>query len=237
VDAGASRLFLTNLEELGEKADDIDCAVLSHAHYDHANGLPVFLEHNRRAKLYVRETTAADCYAGRFIFKKYIGIPKKLLTRYVGRIEVVSGIAEIADGAYLVPHSTDGLETVGKREWMYRRKGLGWKADDFSHEQSLVLETEQGLLIINSCSHGGVSNTIREVREAFPGRKLYGYIGGFHLYNKSREEILQVAEDIRRAELDYICTGHCTGKKAFGILKEELGGCMHQLQVGLQIKV
>ena len=43
VDAGASDLFLENMEKLGMDVSDIDFAVLSHAHYDHANGMPDFL--------------------------------------------------------------------------------------------------------------------------------------------------------------------------------------------------
>ena len=43
LDAGASGLFLENMKKLGINVEDIDCAVLSHAHYDHANGLPLFL--------------------------------------------------------------------------------------------------------------------------------------------------------------------------------------------------
>ena len=36
LDAGASGLFLENMRELGVNVADIDYAVLSHAHYDHA---------------------------------------------------------------------------------------------------------------------------------------------------------------------------------------------------------
>jgi 7,8-dihydropterin-6-yl-methyl-4-(beta-D-ribofuranosyl)aminobenzene 5'-phosphate synthase len=42
VDAGASSLFLENMKKLGIDVRDIDIGVLSHAHYDHANGIPVF---------------------------------------------------------------------------------------------------------------------------------------------------------------------------------------------------
>ena len=87
VDAGASDLFLKNMERLGENAEDIDYAVLSHAHYDHANGMPAFFENNSKAKLYVRDSTAADCYAKKFVFRKYIGIPQKMLKDYADRIE------------------------------------------------------------------------------------------------------------------------------------------------------
>jgi 7,8-dihydropterin-6-yl-methyl-4-(beta-D-ribofuranosyl)aminobenzene 5'-phosphate synthase len=235
VDAGASNLFMKNMEALGESIEDVDFAVLSHAHYDHANGMPAFFEKNTKAKLYVSESTAADCYHKKFIFKKYIGIPKNMLRDYSDRIENVSGVYKIREGVFLVPHSTSNLSSIGKREMMYRKSSDGWKPDDFSHEQSLVIDTDKGLLIINSCSHGGVKNILREVREALPDKKIYGYIGGFHLFNKSKSEVQTVAESLD-GDLEYICTGHCTGDRAYDILKQQLGDKLHKLQVGMVIK-
>jgi 7,8-dihydropterin-6-yl-methyl-4-(beta-D-ribofuranosyl)aminobenzene 5'-phosphate synthase len=237
VDAGSSELFLTNMKELGEEVEDVDYAVLSHAHYDHANGFPYFFANNSKAKLFVRETTAADCYDKEFIFKKYIGIPKKMLKDFPDRIETVTGTHQITEGVYLVPHSTKGLIDIGKREKMYRKLGLKWVYDDFSHEQSLVLDTDKGLLIINSCSHGGVINILNEVKAAFPDKKIYGYIGGFHLFNKTNEEVLEVASAIKNTSIDYICTGHCTRGRAFKILKEQLGDRIEQMQVGMHIEI
>ena len=42
LDAGGSELFAENLQKLGFDIKGIDYAVLSHAHYDHANGMPRF---------------------------------------------------------------------------------------------------------------------------------------------------------------------------------------------------
>ncbi len=236
-DAGASDLFLKNMKELDLDVRDINHAMLSHAHYDHANGMPAFFENNTKAKLYVRESTAADCYSRKWIFHRYIGIPKKMMDAYRDRIEVVSGDYKLMNGAYLIPHKTKGLSVIGKRESMYRKTATGWIIDDFSHEQSLVLDTDKGLLIINSCSHGGVVNIIEEVRNTFPGRKIYGYIGGFHLFNKTDAEIREVAEKLEKEDLEYICTGHCTKERAYAILKEILKERIHQLQTGLVIEI
>ena len=237
VDAGASDLFLKNIKELGEDIREVNLATLSHAHYDHANGMPVFFQHNDKAKFYVRETTEADCYARKLIFHRYIGIPKNLLQEYPDRIEIVSGDYELMEGAWLIPHKTKGLSQIGKREKMYRKTANGWVIDDFSHEQSLVLDTDKGLLIVNSCSHGGVVNIIREVRQTFPDKKIYGYIGGFHLYNKTDDEINEVAKELEKEDVEYICTGHCTKDHAYGILKEKLQERMHQLKTGLIIEI
>lgn len=234
-DTGASELFADNLKGLGYDIKDIDYATLSHAHYDHSNGMPRFFTDNKKAKFYLRETTAENCYAKKFIFRKYIGIPKGVLLDYPERIVMVSGDYRLCEGVYLIPHKTEGLGAIGKREMMYRRKGLKFIPDDFSHEQSLVLDTEKGLVIINCCSHGGTVNIINEIKSTFPDKHVYGLIGGFHLFNKPSEEIRKISKDIIETGIDFVCTGHCTKERAFRIMKEELGDKLVQLKVGLKM--
>ena len=236
-DAGSSDLFLTNMKALGLNIEDIDYATLSHAHYDHANGMPYFFEKNTKAKFFVRDTTEANAYRRIFFYNKYIGIPKTVLEDYPDRIEKVSGDYQITDGVWLIPHKTEGLDNIGKSEKMYRKTPHGWIPDDFSHEQSLVLDTAKGLLIINSCSHGGVVNIINEVRSTFPDKEVYGIIGGFHLFRKTEDQVHKTGAHIRETGIEDVCTGHCTGESAYKRLKEELGDSLEQLHVGLTIEI
>ena len=80
VDAGASGLFAENMKKLGFCMEDVDYATLSHAHYDHANGMVCFFKENRKAKFYLREGAKENCYAKKFFFRKYIGLPRNVLT-------------------------------------------------------------------------------------------------------------------------------------------------------------
>ena len=140
LDTGASDLFVQNAEKLGLDLAAVDAAVLSHAHYDHANGMEAFFRCNSRAKFYVGRTCGADCYFKKLFLRRYIGVPKTVLQDYRDRI-VYAGKepVEILPGVHLVPHKTVGLERVGRRESMYRREAGRWVPDDFSPEQSLVL--------------------------------------------------------------------------------------------------
>lgn len=235
LDTGASDVFLSNAKALNLSIQDVDYAVISHAHYDHSDGLRGFFKNNEKAKCYMQDTTAENCYAKKWIFHKYIGIPKNILSDYADRIEFAKGDFKLCDGAYLIPHKTPGLEAIGKREMMYKRQGRKWMPDDFSHEQSLVLETEKGLVIFNSCSHGGAANIINEVSRTFPDRKVYGIIGGFHLFNKSEKEIRELADRIKETGIEYVCTGHCTKNRAYNILKDELGDKVCQLKTGIEL--
>ena len=241
LDAGASDLYLTNCQKLGFDIKDVDYAVLSHAHYDHAGGMAHFFAQNEKASLFVRATTAPNCYARKMLwgtipYKKYIGIPKDLLAAHADRIVTAEGDVSLCDGAFLLPHKTQGLRAIGEREAMFRRIEKRWEPDDFSHEQSLVLDTDKGLVIFNSCSHGGAANIVREVQEALPGRTVFGYVGGLHLFNKTEEEIRAAARQIKKSGIRILCTGHCTGERAFGILQEEVGDGVQPLRAGLLLE-
>ena len=75
---------------------------------------------NSKAKFYVRDTAGEDLYRMLFwVFKKYIGIPKKMTERYADRIEFVTGDHALCDGAWLIPHKTPGLDAIGCRELMF----------------------------------------------------------------------------------------------------------------------
>ena len=253
VDTGASNLFAKNIKLQGFDLKDVDCAMLSHAHYDHSGGMGKFFKENQTAKFYVSADAKNDCYSKVGFFYKYIGIPKNILKKYSDRIEKVTRLTEISKGAYILPHTTKGLDKLGEKERMFRKVKSGgmfskseslkskslklkWRYDDFSHEQSLVLDTEKGLVIVSPCSHGGVVNIVNEVKSAFPNKHLYGIIGGFHLYNKSDDEVKSVAKEIKNTGIEFVCTGHCTKERAYNILKDELSDNLCQLKVGLKME-
>lgn len=81
---------------------------------------------------------------------------------------------------------------------MYVKKNGRWKPDDFSHEQSLVFDTKEGLVIFNSCSHGGADVIIREAEAAFPGKQIYGLIGGFHCSGLRTRRCRELADRTER---------------------------------------
>ena len=105
------------------------------------------------------------------------------------------------------------------------------------HEQSLIFEVEDGLVIFNSCCHGGVEKIIEEVRAAYGGRKIIGIVGGFHLYKTSAEDVRRLAGRLQESGVEFIVTGHCTGDEAFGILHEVLGEKVRQMYAGINFSL
>ena len=236
LDAGASSLYEDNAKKLGLDLDRVSISVLSHAHYDHANGMEYFLTNHPEARLFLQSACAENCYAKKSDIMEYIGIPRGFLRHYSAQLVFVSGVCEILKGVWLVPHNTPALDQLGRRENMFIQdpnRPDCWMPDSFQHEQSLVFEVPQGLVIFNSCSHGGAGNIIKEVSDALPGKAICALVGGFHLYNKTESEIRSFANAIDESDVKYIYTGHCTGDPAFAILKKMLGSKVRQFHVGL----
>lgn len=236
LDTGASGNFAENAPKLGVNLEEIECGVLSHAHYDHSDGMPAFFEKNQTAPFYLRKGAAENCYGKKWIFSKYIGIQRGTLEKYADRIVYAEGDYKLMDGVYLIPHKTLGLESIAKKVNLYVRENGKMFPDDFAHEQSLVFDTQKGLVIFNSCSHGGADNIITEVAATFPEKEIYALIGGFHLFHSPEEDVRALAERVKETGIKKIITGHCTGDEAFSVLKEELGDIVEQMYTGMKIE-
>ncbi len=238
LDTGAGGNFAENAKKLGISLEEIECGVLSHAHYDHADGMPVFFAQNSSAKFYLRKGAAENCYGKKnFFWYKYNGIQPGTLSNYAERIEYIEGDHELMKGVYLIPHKTPGLEKIAKRVSLYVKENGKMFPDDFAHEQSLVFDTPKGLVIFNSCSHGGVDNIITEVFATFPEKEICALIGGFHLFKSTEAEVREFAKRVKDTGITKLITGHCTGEEAFLILKEELGDIVEQMYTGMEIQI
>lgn len=237
LDGGTSGRFMDNAAKMGINLNDVEIVVLSHAHYDHSGGLVRFFKENDNCKLYVRDTVKENCYGKKGIFSKYIGINKGFLKDNGERVIYAGGNYEIMPGVRLIPHSTPGLEEIGRANMLFKKTGfMKYVPDDFDHEQSLVFETEKGIVIFNSCSHGGADNIINEIKAFYPDRPIQALVGGFHLFRSSDEYVRSLAERIKETGIERIYSGHCTGKHAMDILKEELPKQANSLFCGLEME-
>ena len=62
LDTGASEKFLRNADICGVDISDVEFGVLSHAHYDHSDGMAAFFERNQKASFYLRKGAKENCY-------------------------------------------------------------------------------------------------------------------------------------------------------------------------------
>lgn len=234
LDAGSSGRFADNAQALGVDLSAVETAVLSHGHYDHADGLRRFFQINSRAKVYMRPSAAGGYFAMDPGRPRYIGIHRDILEQSRDRFVSVEGPYALMEGAWLIPDTVRDPAFAGRADNLaYRRGEDDFIPDDYRHEQSLVLEGERGLAVFNSCSHTGIVNIVRGVLEQFPGRKVHAVVGGFHMFSKGEtgmncppEHVYQVAAALEELGVEAVYTGHCTGVPALALLQERFGpGC------------
>ncbi len=89
-------------------------------------------------------------------------------------------------------------------------------------EQSIVLETRQGLVVIVGCSHPGVLAIAEKAKQHFKA-PVHAVIGGFHLMESSRADILRCAVSLWDAGVHIVAPTHCTGRKAEKIFHSVFG--------------
>lgn len=237
LDTGASGMFAKNAEQLGIDFSRVNLGVLSHAHYDHSDGMDTFFALNSRALFLVRNGSRENCFGIEDGALKYIGIRKGLLEEYKGRIRFVDGTLELADGIWLVPHRSADYSAIAQRNDLYTRSDKACTPDNFCHEQSLVIDTVSGLVVFNSCSHTGMSNILADVKEVLGREDIYAYVGGLHLYKLTDDELDRLCDEIESNRVEQILTGHCTGDHAFSFLHERLGDRIRQFYSGFTWKI
>lgn len=241
LDAGTTDTFLANAEKMQIPVGDVKCSVLSHGHYDHSGGYATYLSRYPKVKVYAMESAKEEYYSGSGGVIHEVGVPKNVLPAFEENFIFIENEEKISDSVYLIPHSTEGLAKFGERAAIYKREADKYVPDAFSHEVSLVLDTEKGLVIFNSCSHGGLHAIISEVKQALPGKNIYAFVGGLHMKGKlngeeicifSESEMQSISEYLKEIGLKKLYTGHCTGTVAFNKLKSYLGDMVEKLNTG-----
>jgi 7,8-dihydropterin-6-yl-methyl-4-(beta-D-ribofuranosyl)aminobenzene 5'-phosphate synthase len=86
-------------------------------------------------------------------------------------------------------------------------------------EQALVLNTKNGLVVMTGCSHPGIVKMLTEIKSKF-NKNIYMVFGGFHLLEKSDDEMKSIIEGIKAIGVVKCGATHCTGVKQTEMIKE-----------------
>ena len=103
-------------------------------------------------------------------------------------------------------------------------------------EQSLVVRTDEGLVVVTGCAHPGIVEVVRKAK-ALSGDGVYLGLGGFHLGGKSRKEIEGILSEFRRLGVRKVAPCHCTGDQALRMFRQEYGEDFIQAGAGRVIRV
>jgi len=224
-DTGCGSALLHNLDILGLAPDCIDALMISHGHYDHADGMKLLLE--KRSK-------PLPIYAHPDIFARHFAKDGEM--RHVGiawsQHELEALGAEFflqRESGFLSPGfcltgaipRTCAFEQVSGR--FFIETETGFEQAQIPDDQALVLAGEKGLLVVTGCAHAGICNIIARVKELFPGKRICGIMGGLHLAGAGQSRMEKTAAMLKEENLEFLAPGHCTGAKESWQLANGLG--------------
>lgn len=239
-DLGSNGLFIENAIKLNIDISDVDILVISHGHKDHGGALKLFLQHNSKAKIYINKDAFNKYYTSVLgALKFYVGLDDRL--QFNERIIFTEDIFQIDEDICLFSNVPKKYETSNLNDSLFIKIDGKYYKDDFTHEQSLLIRENDKYILIAGCAHKGIVNIIDKAEEIMDSN-LSTVIGGFHLFNpvnkksESLEFISNIAKNLNNKNtIFYTC--HCTGNKAFNILKENLKDKIMYLSTGQVIEL
>ncbi len=233
-DVGQSGKFAYNAVKLGKDLRRVEVLAISHHHYDHGGGLGRFFWENEHATVYLRQSQHGDCVADDGTDQpRFIGLDRKLLLEYEGRIVQISENREVMPGFHLLTDIPRNYPKPSGDQRLRVRVGDELQPDTFDHELVTVIESAQGLVVLTGCAHNGVLNMIAATHKAFPDQPIQAVIGGFHLHHEDEETVSRIGKALLEEGIQIIVTGHCTGDTPVEILEGVLGDRLHRLYSGM----
>jgi 7,8-dihydropterin-6-yl-methyl-4-(beta-D-ribofuranosyl)aminobenzene 5'-phosphate synthase len=90
-------------------------------------------------------------------------------------------------------------------------------------EQSLVIDTSNGPVLITGCAHPGIVNILNEAGGK-GSRRILLVLGGFHLLQTEPAGIREIIGEFRKAGVKKVGPTYCTGDDAIAMFLEAWGG-------------
>jgi len=223
---------LRNARELKIDLSDVPDVILSHHHLDHTAGLVTL----RREYAKLNPAALARAHVGAGIFLGRTDDGKKEANTMIA----AKGEYESAGGTFIVYHEPrelyPGVWLTGpvprkypEKNWNPGRKlwagGVDGKLteDNLPEDQSLIIVTGKGLVVISGCGHAGIVNTLEYASAKIAPDPIYAALGGFHLYQANEETLAWTASKLREFGLRNLLGAHCTGIEAVYRLRQLTG--------------
>lgn len=111
----------------------------------------------------------------------------------------------------------------------------GEKIDDTINDDSaIVYKSEKGLFVITGCSHSGICNIIEYAKKVCNDDRIYGVIGGFHLFDVN-ERLEKTIDYLKENNIELLYPCHCVSLKAKIEMAKKLD--INEVGVGLELNI
>ncbi|WP_222440853.1 MBL fold metallo-hydrolase [Siccirubricoccus deserti] len=95
--------------------------------------------------------------------------------------------------------------------------------DQHLHETGTCFHVrDRGLVVITSCGHSGVINTVRRAKQVSGVDKVYALVGGFHLARAPDDYLSRVVTELKTLDIEHVLPMHCSGLNFLEAAKREM---------------
>jgi len=205
----------TNAKVLNVPLEGIRDVVLSHWHSDHTGGVLYVLGAvgNDGPTIFVHPAIFDEKFSSGSATEQINALrnDRAAIEAKHGRFDLSAEPREIRPGFALTgsiprPHDSDQKLPPGN----LMRRGNSFAVDTVLDEQSLVINTRDGLIVVTGCGHAGVVNTIEHVRSMFRDRPIAALVGGFHWFASGESDIVDAGDQLRKLGVSRLIGAHCT---------------------------
>ena len=230
-DAGYSDAFIENAKKMNIDLNDINKIIISHGHNDHTGGLKYLSRNIKNENIEI--IAHPNCFDKKYCDGEYIGTPiLKEELEQTFKLNLQSEPIEISKNIVFLGE-IPSINEFEDRDIIGNYESPEGILDDYVKDDSaIVYKSQKGLFIITGCSHSGICNIIEYAKKVCKEEKIYGVIGGFHLFdfNQKLEKTISYFKENLLKEI-YPC--HCVSLNA----KIEMGKTMNIKEVGVGLKL
>ena len=106
----------------------------------------------------------------------------------------------------------------------------------FIKEESLIVKTSKGLVVITGCAHPGIVDIVKEANTML-NTNTYLVLGGFHLCWANPVQISRIIKGLKELGVVKVAPCHCSGDIARNLFKKAYGNNFILSGAGKKIKI